>query len=60
MLPRDIELCLASVIEREIDMQRRIDVLKRDLVCRFDYTPLAAYRSVDRYNVGRIDTVNLA
>jgi len=60
MLPRDIELCLAQVIEREIDMQRRIDVLKRDLVCRFDYTPLAAYRSVDRYSVGRIDTVNLA
>ena len=58
-LPRDIEIGLTAVIEKEIDMQRRIDILKRDLVVRFDYTPLAAYRSVDRYSSGRIDTHNL-
>ena len=26
---------------------------------RFDYTPLAAFRSIDRYNVGKIDTISL-
>lgn len=58
-LPRDIEVALACVIEKEVDMQRRTDILKRDLVVRFDYTPLAAFRSIDRYAVGRIDTINL-
>ena len=59
-LPRDIEIALTSVIEKEIDMQRRTDILKRDLVVRFDYTPLAAFRSIDRYAIGKIDTVNLS
>jgi Ca2+-binding EF-hand superfamily protein len=40
-------------------MQRRCDVLKRDLSVRFDYTPLAAYRSIDRYATGQIDSLNL-
>jgi hypothetical protein len=30
-LPRDIELALTSVIEKEIDLQRRLESLKRDL-----------------------------
>lgn len=58
-LPRDIEIALASVFEMEIDMQRRCDILKRDLAVRFDYTPLAAFRSIDRYATGRIDSLNL-
>ena len=58
-LPRDIEIALATVIELEIDMQRRTDDLKRDLTVRFDYTPLAAFRSVDRYAIGAIDSLNL-
>jgi hypothetical protein len=33
--------------------------LKRDLVVRFDYTPLAAFRSIDRYATGRIDSLSL-
>lgn len=58
-LPRDIELALVDIIEKEIDLQRRLDILKRDLEVRYDYSPLAAYRSVDKYNDGRIDTFNL-
>lgn len=54
-LPRDIELALAGVIEKEIDLQRRLEGLKRDLESGYDYTPYAAFRSVDRYNSGRID-----
>ena len=58
-LPADIEHALLDVIEKEIDLQRRLDILKRDLEVRYDYSVLAAYRSVDKYNDGRIDTHNL-
>lgn len=57
-LPRDIELCLTNIIEKEIDLQRRLEILKRELEVQYDYSPFAAFRSVDRYNTGRIDTVN--
>ena len=30
-LPRDIELAMTAVIEREIDFARRLEVLKREL-----------------------------
>lgn len=58
-LPRDIELALATVIEKEIDLQRRLESLKRELELQYDYSPYAAFRSVDRYNSGRIDQVNV-
>ena len=58
-LPRDIELALTSVIEKEIDLQRRLEILKRELEVQYDYSPFAAFRSVDRYNSGRMDTVNV-
>lgn len=32
--------------------------MKRELEVQYDYSPFAAFRSVDRYNSGRIDTVN--
>jgi len=31
MLPRDIELAMAAVIEREIDLSRKLDMLRREL-----------------------------
>lgn len=58
-LPADIEQCILDVLEKEIDLARRLDILKRDLEVRYDYSVLAAYRSVDKYNDGRIDTHNL-
>lgn len=58
-LPHDIEHALLDVIEKEIDLQRRLEVLKHELECRYDYSTLAAYRSIDKYNDGRITTVNL-
>lgn len=57
-LPRDIELAIVAVLEGEIDLQRRLEDLKRELELQYDYSPFAAFRSVDRYNSGRIDTVN--
>jgi Ca2+-binding EF-hand superfamily protein len=58
-LPRDIELALLDIIEKEIDLQRRLDILKGDLEVRYDFTSYAAYRSVDKYNDGFINTFNL-
>jgi Ca2+-binding EF-hand superfamily protein len=57
-LPRDIELAMVNVIEKEIDLQRRLEVLKRELQVQYDYSPLAAFRSIDRYNSGLVTTVN--
>ena len=58
-LPRDIELALLEIIEKEIDLQRRQDILKRDLELRYDFSTLSAFRSVDKYNDGRVDPMNL-
>jgi hypothetical protein len=58
-LPRDIELAMTTVIEKEIDLQRKLEALKRELEVQYDYSPFAAFRSVDRYNSGLITSVNL-
>ena len=58
-LPRDIELAVANVIEKEIDLQRTLEASKRELSFGYDYSSFAAFRSVDRYNTGRINTVNM-
>lgn len=58
-LPYDIERAILDILEKEIDLMRRLDILKRELEIRYDYSSLAAYRSVDRYNDGRINTFNL-
>ena len=58
-LPYDIERALLDILEKEVDLMRRLDILKRELELRYDYSSLAAYRSIDRYNDGRINTFNL-
>jgi len=58
-LPRDIEIGITTVIEKEIDLQRKLEALKRELEIQYDYSPFAAFRSVDRYNSGLITSVNL-
>ena len=35
-------------------------MLKRELELRYDYTPLAAFRSIDRHNLGRVDAQSLS
>ena len=59
-LPRDIELNAVEVIESEISLQRKIDVLKRDLHIRYDYSIYSAFRTIDRFNDGHIDSYNLS
>jgi hypothetical protein len=57
-LPRDIEAAITNVFTLEVDLQRRLEGLKRELEYQRDYSSFAAYRSVDRYNSGRMDTFN--
>jgi Ca2+-binding EF-hand superfamily protein len=54
-LPRDIEAAVTRVIEGEIDLQRRLDGLKGELERQYDYSPYAAFRSIDGNNSGRIN-----
>ena len=58
-LPRDIEIGITTVLEKEIDLQRKLEALKRELEVQYDYSPFAAFRSVDRYNSGLMTSVNL-
>lgn len=58
-LPFDIEKALLDIFEQEVSLQRRLDILKGDLECRYDFSAYASYRSVDKYNDGRISTLNL-
>lgn len=58
-LPRDIENGMKEVIENELDLMRHQDGLRHECEVRYDYNLGAAFRSVDKYNDGRIDTFNL-
>ena len=58
-LPRDIECGIQEVIENELTLMRHQDGLRHECEVRYDYNLGAAFRSVDKYNDGRIDTFNL-
>jgi hypothetical protein len=47
-LPVDIEQGLATLIEKEIEFARRLDSYKHDLNSRYDFTPYAAFKSIDK------------
>lgn len=59
-LPRDIENALTELLERELDLHRRQEILKGDLEVRYDYSSYAAFRAIDKYNEGNINTYNLS
>ena len=60
-LPRDIETALCDVIEGEIELQRQLEDGKRDLAARPDFSCMAAYRAIDKYNDRAIthETLNI-
>ena len=59
-LPRDIELAMCDVIEKEIALQRNLESLKLDLSGCLEYSPSAAFATVDVYRSGLLTTVNVA
>lgn len=60
LLPSDIEGCITTVMELELNLQRRQEILKSDLEARYDYSAYAVYKTIDRLNDGFIDTYNLS
>ena len=58
-LPRDIESALTQVFELELDNLRRVEMIKRDLELRYDYSTYACFRTLDFDNDGVITTFNL-
>lgn len=58
-LPVDIELAMSNVITKEVELARRLETLKRDLSLSLDYTTMACFSTIDKYNSGSITTVNL-
>ena len=58
-LPVDIEHSMTAVLEKEVNLARRLEGCKRDLEIGLDYTAVSAFRSIDRYASGLITTVNL-
>jgi len=60
LLPRDIESAMCQVIEKEINLQRRLESLKSDLAACLDYSAFAAFNSVERFTrTGVLTTVNI-
>jgi hypothetical protein len=47
------------VVLKEIQLAHHLDDLKRDMQSRPDYSTVAAYRSIDKYNDGSITQINL-
>lgn len=60
VLPLDIERAVSSIIEREVELIRRLDVLKRDLEARFDYSAYGAFKTIDRCADGYVNSFNLS
>ena len=57
-LPIDIERNIAGIIEREVELIRRLDQLKRDVEICPDFSPYAAFKTIDRYTEGAINSCN--
>lgn len=58
-LPHDIERSFKELLMMEIEYARRLENCRKDLESRFDYSTLAAYRTIDKYNDGCINMHNL-
>lgn len=54
-----MEMGLIRIFQHEIDFIRRLGVLTRDMEMHQDYSPMAAFRTLDRYNEGFIKAKNL-
>lgn len=58
-LPRPVELALTSLIEKEIDLQLRMEHTKRELERRPDFSTIDAFNAIDDYGFRFIDHANV-
>jgi Ca2+-binding EF-hand superfamily protein len=55
ILPYEVELGLAKIFDKEVNLSRKVELLKEDLVSRYDFNLRAAYEAVAECNLGRCD-----
>ncbi len=60
LLPRDVEAALASLIRREEEMHLNVEAIKEDLVSRYDFNILEAFKTVDIHHSLFTDFDNLS
>ncbi len=58
-LPRGAERELANLLELELSQQRKKNSLRIELEARYDYSTYSAFKCVDKYNDGFINSFNL-
>ena len=54
-LPYDVEWALARVFDKEINAYRKIELLKEDVINRYDFDTLNAFKTVDADRLGFLD-----
>ena len=54
-LPYDVEWALARVFDKEINAHLKIELLKEDLINRYDFDTLNAFKTVDADRLGSLD-----
>mmetsp|Transcript_31612 Transcript_31612/g.28759 ORF Transcript_31612/g.28759 Transcript_31612/m.28759 type:complete len:573 (-) Transcript_31612:843-2561(-) len=57
-LPYETEWALARELDREINYIRKIELLKEDLVARYDFSNIEAFKLIDSERAGVIDFDN--
>jgi Ca2+-binding EF-hand superfamily protein len=55
ILPYEVELGLAKILDKEVNLSRKIELLKEDLVARFDFSLRGAYEAIADAGEGRAD-----
>jgi Ca2+-binding EF-hand superfamily protein len=55
ILPYEVELGLAKIFDKEISLSRKVELLKEDLVSRYDFNLRAAYEVIADCGEGRVD-----
>jgi len=58
-LPRDIEVATATLLEAEMHFFKKMEIYKLEFENLTDFSLLAAFRTIDKFNVGLIDSICL-
>ena len=58
-LPQDVEMGVCRIIQHEVDLMRRIQIIVRDLEHCCDFSVQAAFRDVDVFSENKIHVQNL-